>query len=301
MDFADSVGNTPLVSLDVLNPRRESVRLFAKAEMFNPSGSVKDRAACAMVLDGLKTGKLTKDKILIDATSGNTGIAYAMFGAIYGFRVALVIPENVSPLRKMLMRAYGAEIIESSALEGSDGAYFKAQEIVKSNPEKYFYPDQYNNNANWKAHYNGTAQEIWEQTEGKITHFITGGGTTGTFTGTSRRLKELNPAIHTYLMQPDSAFHGIEGNKHLDTTEKPGIFDSALAEKIVRVSTEKAYEMTHRLSREAGILAGISSGANVLAALEVVKEASAGAVVVTVLCDAGYRYLDEPIWEDFLC
>ncbi len=301
MDFADCVGNTPLIELKKINPRANSVKLFAKAELFNPSGSVKDRAAKAMVLHGLKSGNLTKDKILIDATSGNTGIAYAMFGAMYGFRVQLVIPENVSPLRKSLMKAYGAQIIESDALEGSDGAYYKVQNIVKENPDKYFYPDQYNNDANWKAHYETTAEEIWAQTEGKITHFITGGGTTGTFTGTSRRLKELNPAIHTLLMQPNGAFHGIEGNKHLESTERPGIFDNTLVEKIIPVATENAYDMVHQLARENGILAGISSGANVCAALEVVKEAEAGSVVVTILCDAGYRYLDEPIWEDFLC
>ena len=300
MDFADSVGNTPLVSLARINPRSD-VQLLAKAEMFNPSGSVKDRAARAMVKAGLESGALTKDKILIDATSGNTGIAYAMLGAVYGFGVQLVIPANVSPLRKMLMKAYGAQIIESDPLEGSDGAYFKVQGIVKANPERYFYPDQYNNPANARAHYETTAEEIWAQTAGKITHFITGGGTTGTFTGTSRRLKELNPAVHTLLMQPDGAFHGIEGNKHLETTEIPGIFDKSLVEKIVPVATEKAYDMVHRLSREEGILAGISSGANVSAALEVVREAASGSVVVTVLCDAGYRYLDEAIWEDFLC
>lgn len=301
MNFIDSVGNTPLVLLERINPRKDSVKLYAKAELLNPSGSVKDRAAKAMVLAGIKAGSLTKDKILIDATSGNTGIAYAMCGAMYGFKVQLVFPENVSPLRKMIMKAYGAEIIESSALEGSDGAYFKVQDIVKANPEKYFYPDQYNNAENWKAHYNTTAVEIWEQTEGKITHFVTGGGTTGTFTGTSKRLKEFNPAIHTFLMQPDSAFHGIEGNKHLETTERPGIFDESLVEKIVPVATEKAYDMAHVLAREEGILAGISTGANLVAALEVVKDAPEGSVVVTVLCDAGYRYLDEPVWEDFLC
>ena len=298
MDFADSVGNTPLVRLDKINPERSRVALFAKAEFFNPSGSVKDRAAKAMVLDGLERGRLTKDKILIDATSGNTGIAYAMLGAIYGFRVQLVIPANVSGIRKGLMRAYGAQIIESDPLEGSDGAYFKVQDIVKKNPEAYFYPDQYNNDANWKAHYNGTALEIWEQTEGKVTHFITGGGTTGTFTGTSRRLKELNPKIHTYLMQPDGPFHGIEGNKHLESTARPGIFDDTLAEKIIPVATERAYEMVHALAREEGILAGISSGANVAAAIEAAKEAPDGSIIVTVLCDAGFRYLDEPVWEN---
>lgn len=297
MRFADSVGNTPLVSLERVNPENGRVHLFAKAEMFNPSGSVKDRAAKSMVEDGLKRGALSKDKILIDATSGNTGIAYAMLGAVYGFKVQLVLPANVSPMRKSLMRAYGAEIIESDPLESSDGAFFLARKLVSQSPEKYFYPDQYNNSANWRAHYTTTAEEIWKQTDGKITHFITGGGTTGTFTGTSRRLHELKPDIHTLLMQPDGPFHGIEGNKHLETTERPGIFDDSLVERIVPVSTEAAYSTVHRLASEEGILAGISSGANVAAALEVAKDAPDGSVIVTVLCDAGYRYLDEPVWE----
>ncbi len=299
MRFVDTVGNTPLVSLDKLNADGRRVTLLAKAEMFNPSGSVKDRAAKAMVLDGLASGKLSAGKTLIDATSGNTGIAYAMLGAAFGFKVALVIPKNVNAGRRGLMKAYGAEIIESDPLEGSDGAYFLARKLVTESPEKYFYPDQYNNPANWRAHYQTTAEEIWKQTEGKITHFVTGGGTTGTFTGTSRKLKELNPNIHTLLMQPDGPFHGIEGNKHLETTERPGIFDDTLVEKIVPVATEKAYDMVHRLSRELGILAGISSGANVCAALDVAKDAPDGSVIVTVLCDAGYRYLDEPVWEGF--
>ncbi len=297
MDSSALIGNTPLILLDHLNSENRRVKIYAKAEFMNPSGSVKDRAAKAMVLDGLKTGKLTKEKILIDATSGNTGIAYAMLGAIYGFKVRLVIPGNVNPARKNLMKAYGAEIIESDPLEGSDGAYFMVQDIVKNGPSRYFYPDQYNNPANPRAHYETTAPEIWQQTSGKVTHFVTGGGTTGTFSGTSRRLKELNPQIHTFLMQPDSPFHGIEGNKHLETTARPGIYDDTLVEKILPVSTEAAYDMVKRLAREEGLLVGISSGANVLAALDVAKEASAGAVIVTILCDAGYRYLDQPVWE----
>ncbi len=300
MKLVDFVGNTPLIPIEKLNPQNESVKIFAKAEFFNPSGSVKDRAAKAMVLDGLKSGKLTKDKILIDATSGNTGIAYSFLGALYGFRVCLVIPANVSGLRKNLMKSYGAQIIESDPLEGSDGAYFMVRDIVSKNPEKYFYPDQYNNPANWKAHYETTAEEIWKQTDGKITHFVTGGGTTGTFTGTSRRLRELKSDIHTILMQPDGPFHGIEGNKHLETTERPGIFDDSLVEKIVPVATETAYDIVHRLAREEGILAGISSGANVAAALEIAKTAPAGSLIVTILCDAGYRYLDEGVWGNFL-
>ncbi|MBQ7157974.1 MAG: cysteine synthase family protein [Treponema sp.] len=297
MHFIEAVGNTPLVSLDHINPARGRVSLYAKAELFNPSGSVKDRAAKAMVEDGLKRGALTKEKILIDATSGNTGIAYALLGALYGFKVQLVIPANVNFARKGLMRAYGAEIIESDPLEGSDGAYHKVRDIVAKNPDKYFYPDQYNNPANWKAHYETTAEEIWKQTEGKVTHFVTGGGTTGTFTGTSRRLHELKSDIHTILMQPDGPFHGIEGNKHLETTERPGIFDESLVEKIVPVATETAYKTVHALAHDEGILAGISSGANVAAAIEVAKDAPDGSVVVTILCDAGYRYLDEPVWE----
>ncbi len=299
MQIVDFVGNTPLVELSGINPYRDRVTLYAKAEFLNPSGSVKDRAARAMVLDGLATGKLGEGKTLIDATSGNTGIAYAMLGAALGFKVTLVIPQNVNAGRRSLMTAYGAHIIESSPLEGSDGAYFLARKLVAESPDKYFYPDQYNNPANWRAHYTTTAEEIWKQTDGKITHFVTGGGTTGTFTGTSKRLRELKPEIHTILMQPDGPFHGIEGNKHLETTERPGIFDDSLVEKIVPVATEKAYDMVHRLAREMGILAGISSGANVCAALDVAKDAPDGSVIVTILCDAGYRYLDEPVWEDF--
>lgn len=297
MNFIDAVGNTPLVALEHINTEKGRVKLFAKAELFNPSGSVKDRAAKAMVLDGLKTGKLSKDKILIDATSGNTGIAYAMLGALYGFKVKLAIPANVNPARKNLMKAYGAEIIESDPLEGSDGAYFLVQDIVKKDPDIYFYPDQYNNPANPRAHYETTAEEIWKQTEGKVTHFVTGGGTTGTFTGTSRRLHELKANIHTILMQPDGPFHGIDGNKHLESTERPGIYDDSLVEKIIPVGTEKAYDIVHRLARKEGILAGISSGANVAAALEVAKTAPDGSIIVTILCDAGYRYLDQPVWE----
>lgn len=297
MDFVESVGNTPLVLLEHINPEHGRVSLYAKAELFNPSGSVKDRAAKSMVLDGLKTGALTKDKILIDATSSNTGIAYAMLGAVYGFKVRLVVPANVSGTRTNLMKAYGAEVIESDPMEGADGAFFKVRSIVQEDPGAYFYPDQYNNPANWRAHYEGTAEEIWRQTDGKVTHFITGGGTTGTFTGTSRRLHELKADVHTFLMQPDGPFHGIEGNKHLASTERPGIFDESLVEGIVPVATETAYKTVHELARREGILVGISSGANVAAALELAKSAPDGSVLVTVLCDAGYRYLDEPVWE----
>jgi cysteine synthase B len=295
MNILDFVGNTPLfeINVDALPGR---VRVCAKAEFLNPSGSVKDRAAKNMLLTAIAEGRLTKDRIILDSTSGNTGIAYAMIGAALGYKVELCLPANASMERKMILKAYGATVIETDPLESSDGAYLTAKEMAEKNPDRYFFPDQYNNDANWQAHYHGTAEEIIRQTAGQITHFVAGAGTSGTFTGTAKKLREHG--VKTILMQPDSPFHGLEGMKHLETTIIPGFFDYGLADEIVTVSTESAYEMTRRLAVEAGIFAGISSGANVYAAIELAKNLPPDSLVVTMLCDTGSRYLSEPVWNN---
>jgi len=298
-DVLSNIGGTPLVRLRrVARDLPDSVELYAKAEHLNPGGSVKDRAALAMVLDGERTGRLTPGKIILDATSGNTGIAYAMIGAARGNRVALCLPKNASVERKRMLRAYGAELIETDPMLSTDGAQLRAREIYQNEPDKYFYPDQYNNDANWRAHYEGTGPEIWEQIEGRITHFLAGLGTTGTFVGTARRLKEFNPHIRVISMQPDSPLHGLEGMKHLPTAIVPGIYDSQLADDAVVVATEDAQAMARRLAREEGLFVGISAGANVFAALRLAETLPRGAVVVTVLCDGGGRYLSEDFWEE---
>ena len=294
----DMVGGTPLLRLPSIGRELNGVELYAKAEFFNPTGSVKDRAAKAMILDGIERGLLTHDKTIIDATSGNTGIAYAALGTALGYKVTLCLPANATEERKKLMRLYGAEIIETDPLESSDGAYNECRRLVAEHPEKYFYPDQYNNDANWKAHFEGTAAEIWEQTDHRVTHFVAGTGTSGTFMGTSRGLKHFNPAIKSVLMQPDSPFHGLEGMKHMASTIKPGIFDESVADIKLEVSTYEAYAMTRRLVREEAVLVGISSGANVAAALKLAETLPPGSVVVTVLCDNGNRYLSEEFWEE---
>ncbi|MBQ7650306.1 MAG: cysteine synthase family protein [Victivallales bacterium] len=293
-----SVGNTPLLRLPAISRDLDGVELYAKAEYFNPTGSVKDRAARAMILDGVERGQLTHDKTIIDATSGNTGIAYAALGAAMGYKVTLCLPANATEERKKLMRLYGAEIIETDPLESSDGAYNECRRLVAEHPEQYFYPDQYNNDANWKAHFNGTAVEIWEQTAHRVTHFVAGTGTSGTFMGTSRGLKQLNPQVKSVLMQPDSPFHGLEGMKHMASTIHPGFFDESIADVKLEISTEEAVAMTRRLVREEAILVGISSGANVAAALKLAKTLRPGSVVVTVLCDNGNRYLSSDFWEE---
>lgn len=298
MTILDAIGNTPLFRIRNLITDDRNVTIYAKGEYMNPSGSVKDRAAKAMLLEGIKSGKLNHEKTIIDATSGSTGMAYAMMGAALGYSVKLCMPSNVSIERKKSILAYGAEIIETSPLEGADGAFDKAREIANSNPLKYYYPDQYNNDANWKAHYDTTALEIWEQTGHRVTHFVAGTGTSGTFTGNVRRLKELNPSIQAVVMQPDSPFHGLEGLKHMASTMHTGFYDSSLADCEVTVGTEEAYEMTRRLAREEGLFVGISSGANVLAALKVAEKAPENSVIVTILCDGGYRYLSEQLWEE---
>lgn len=297
INILDTIGNSPLFQLKQVTNTLNGVPVYVKAEYFNPSGSVKDRAAYSMVLDGIKSGKLTKEKTIIDATSGNTGIAYAMIGAILGYKVVLCLPKNTSDIRKLMLRAYGAELIETSPLESSDGAQLKAIELAKENPDKYFYPDQYNNDANWKAHFNGTAPEIWEQTNKKVTHFVAGMGTSGTFMGTSRGLKQFNPNIKTIAMQPDSPLHGLEGMKHMKSTIIPGIYDSNLIDQTIEVATEDAEAMVLRLAKEEGLFVGISSGANVVAALKLAETLPEGSVVVTILCDNGYRYVNDKIWK----
>ena len=294
----EAVGGTPLLRLPAIGRDLNGVELYAKAEYFNPTGSVKDRAAKAMILDGIARGALTHDKTIIDATSGNTGIAYAALGAALGYKVALCLPANATEERKKLMRLYGAEIIETDPLESSDGAYNECRRLVAEHPDRYFYPDQYNNDANWRAHFSGTAVEIWEQTGHRVTHFVAGTGTSGTFMGTSRGLKHLSPEVKAVLMQPDSPFHGLEGMKHMASTIHPGFFDESIADVKLEISTEEAYAMTRRLVREEGILVGVSSGANVAAALKLAETLPRGSVVVTILCDNGNRYLSQDFWRE---
>lgn len=299
IDVASLVGNTPLVRLRaVVRDLPEGVEVYAKAEHLNPSGSVKDRAARAMIFDGERRGALTRDKIILDATSGNTGIAYAMIGASRGYRVQLTLPANATPERKRILKIYGAELVETDPLQGIEGSQILAEEMARRAPEKYFHPNQYDNDANWRAHYDGTALEIWEQTRGRATHFVAGLGTTGTFTGTTRRLKELNRNLRAYAVQPDSPMHGLEGMKYMKTAIVPKIFDSSLVDETLEVSTEEAQAMARRLALEEGLLVGVSSGANVFAALRLAKTMDAReAVIVTVLCDSGSRYLSEEFWE----
>jgi cysteine synthase B len=285
------IGNTPLFRLRrITQGLPDSLEVHAKAEWFNPGGSVKDRPALNMILDGERSGRLTPSKIILDATSGNTGIAYAMIGAARGYRVRLCLPSSVSPERKAILQAYGAELVYTDPSESSDGAIRKARELYAESPEVYFYPDQYNNEANWRAHYQSTGQEIYRQTEGRITHFVAGLGTSGTFVGTARRLKEYDPAIQVISFQPDSGFHGLEGLKHMETAIVPGIYDPALADRGLEVDTEEAYAMTRRLAREEGMLVGISAGAAALCALRVARELKQG-VIVTIFPDSGDKYL----------
>lgn len=293
----ENVGSTPLVAFARLASELPSgVELYAKAEHMNPGGSVKDRAALSMILEGERSGRLSQGKIILDATSGNTGIAYAMIGAARGYRVRLCLPRNASAERKRMLRIHGAELIETDPREGFDAPQRLAQRMAAEEPDTYFYPNQYDNPANWRAHYEGTAPEIWEQTQGRVTHFLSGVGTSGTFTGTVMRLRELNPNLKALLMQPDSPLHGLEGTRHLETSIVPGIYDPTLADERVEVSTEDAQEMARRLAREEGVFVGVSSGANVLAALRYAKRLAPGSVVVTVLCDGGGRYLSEEFW-----
>ena len=291
------IGNTPLLSFKRVARSAAPVEVYAKAEWYNPGGSVKDRAALSMILDGERRGLLTPKKTIIDATSGNTGIAYAMIAAERGYKVKLALPRNASIERKQSLTAYGAELIFTDPTEGTDGAQRFVKNLVEGDPDKYFYPDQYNNDANWKAHYETTAMEIWRQTEGRVTHFVTGLGTSGTFMGVTRRLKELNPAIECYSMQPDGPLHGLEGLKHMPTALVPGIYEPDVADGQVDVATEDAHQMVLRLAREEGFLVGVSSGANLVAALEVARKLKEG-VVVTIFCDSAAKYLSESFWQD---
>jgi len=292
----DLIGNTPLIKLANLveNPR---VEIYGKAEWANPGGSVKDRPALNMILEGERSGALTRDKTIIDATSGNTGIAYAMIAAARGYRVKLCLPKNASEERKRILEAYGVELVLTDPLAGSDGAILAVREIVAADPDKYFYPDQYNNPANWRAHYETTGVEIFEQTGGRITHFVAGLGTSGTFVGAGRRLRELKPEVKLISMQPDSPFHGLEGLKHMETAIVPGIYDSALADEEVEVNTEEAHAMVKRLARGEGWFVGISSAANVVAAMRVAERIDEG-VIVTILADDASKYLSEKFWDE---
>ena len=293
----DLIGNAPLLRLDrtaaayALSTR---VTLLAKAEWYNPGGSVKDRAALHIIREAERRGLLRPGMTLLDATSGNTGIAYAMLGAARGYRVKLAVPENVSPERLAILRAYGAELILTDPLDGSDGAILEARRIATADPTVY-YADQYNNPANWQAHYLTTAEEMWRQTDGTISHFVAGLGTSGTFTGVTRRLRELNPAVACVSAQPDSPFNGLEGWKHMATAIVPGIYDATLADRNVTVRTEEAHAMARFLARHEGVLVGVSAAAGVVAALHVARQMDEG-VVVTVLPDSGYKYLSERFW-----
>jgi cysteine synthase B len=292
----DLIGNTPLIRLSSFEKGLRNVELYAKAEWRNPGGSVKDRAAARMVAEAERTGALTRDKIILDSTSGNTGIAYAMIGAARGYRVRLCVPGNVTPERKRILRAFGADIVYTDPMEGSDGAIVRVRAMHAAEPERYFYADQYSNPANWRAHYDTTAPEILGQTGGRLTHFVAGLGTSGTFVGAGRRFREVNPAIRLISVQPDSPLHGLEGLKHMATAIVPAIYDARLADEDIGVSTEEAFELTRRLAKD-GLFVGISSGANLAGALQVARRAS-DAVVVVIFPDGGEKYLSERFWEE---
>lgn len=297
-DVIQNIGRTPLLRLDRLDPTLpDTVDIYAKAEHLNPGGSVKERPALQMIQEGLRSGAFRPHQTLIDATSGNTGIAYALIGAAMDLDVTLALPENASAERKKVLRAYGAELLLTDPMEGTDGAQRRVKEIVEANPTQYFYPDQYNNDANWQSHYDGTGAEILDQTDGEVTHFVAGLGTTGTFMGVTRRLKAHNPNIQCVAIEPASAMHGLEGLKHMDTALVPGIYDPTLVDDHYTCTTERAYATTRRLAQEEGLLVGPSSGANVAVALDVARSLKTG-TVVTVLCDTGTRYLSDDIWEN---
>jgi cysteine synthase B len=296
-----TVGNTPLIRLDKVSADYAAIEILGKAEFCNPGGSVKDRPALNMILDGERSGRLNDSRTILDATSGNTGIAYAMIGAVRGYKVKLVLPANASMERKRILKAYGAEMVFSDAGEGSDGAIRLCREIYLADPDQYFYPDQYNNAANWKAHFEHTGPEIIQQTGGRITHFITAMGTSGTFTGVTRRMRRDMPEVKCYSAQPSSGFHGLEGLKHMPTAIVPGIYDDHLADGNFWIETEDAYTMVRRLAREEGLLVGISSGCNVHAATLLARqlaESGEAATIVTVLCDSAEKYLSEHFWDE---
>ncbi len=293
----DLVGGTPLLELPNISSEVPGVRIFGKAEWRNPGGSVKDRPALWMIRDGEESGALTRDKTILDATSGNTGIAYAWIGAALGYKVKLCMPKNASEERKKILRAYGVDFVLTDPGEGSDGAIREARKLYAEDPERYFYPDQYSNPANPRAHYESTGPEIWEQTNGEVTHFVAGLGTSGTFVGTSSRLKEYNPEIQVVSFEPDSPFHGLEGMKHMGSAIVPSIYNPTIADQNRGTATEDAYEMVRRVAREEGILIGISAGAAVATALQVAREVENG-VIVTILCDGADKYLSESFWEE---
>jgi len=290
------IGSTPLIRLSSFEADLKNVELYAKAEWRNPGGSVKDRAAARMIADGERSGALTRDKIIIDATSGNTGIAYAMIGAARGYRVRLCVPANVTPERKRILQAFGADVVYTDPMQGSDGAIIRVKQMYEESPGLYFYPDQYNNPGNWRAHYDTTGPEILEQTGGRITHFVAGLGTSGTFVGAGRKLREVNASIRLISIQPDSPLHGLEGLKHMQTAIVPGIYDPSLADEDLGISTEDAFDLTRRLAKE-GLFVGISSGANLVGALQVARRAS-DAVFVIVFPDGGEKYLSERLWDE---
>ena len=296
----ERIGNTPLLRLERVGSDFPNIQFSAKAEWFNPGGSVKDRPALSMIRAGLNSGKLAPGKTIVDATSGNTGIAYAMIGAALGYPVKLFLPHSASHERKRILTAYGAELVITPGDEGTDGAIRRVRELVAADPAAYFYPDQYSNPANWQAHYRGTANEIWEQTSGKITHFVAALGTSGTFVGTTRRLKELNPAIRSISLQPDGPWNGLEGWKHMPTALRPEIYDDTLADENLEVSTEQSYGLLKRLAREEGLLVSPSAAAALLGCFAVAKKIAPGehASIVTVFADSASKYLNERFWDE---
>ncbi|MDR1920994.1 MAG: cysteine synthase family protein [Candidatus Adiutrix sp.] len=292
----DSIGMTPLIKLRHIRAGESAAGVLAKAEFLNPSGSVKDRPARAMIREGIRSGELTPDKTLIDATSGNMGIAYAMIGAALGYKVALCLPRNANQERKRILKAFNADIIETDPVRGPEGAIAMVQSIFDRSPHLYYHPDQYNNDENWRAHYNTTGVEIWEQTGGRVSHFVAGAGTAGTFVGVARRLKAFNPDVQTCVMRPSSPLHGLEGIRYMPSVPS-GFFDESLVDSFIVVSTEEAREMTLQLARLEGLFVGMSSGANVAAAFKLASELPPSAVVATILCDAGFRYLSDKLWD----
>jgi len=300
LSLLDLIGNTPLLRLEKIGQEFPHIEFYAKAEWFNPGGSVKDRPALSMIRDGLLRGKLRPGKTIIDATSGNTGIAYAMIGAALGYPVKLFLPENASAERKQVLSACGAQLVITPADEGTDGAIRRVRELYAEQPEAHFYPDQYSNPANWQAHYNTTAPEIWAQTRGRLTHFVAGLGTSGTFVGVARRLRELNPAIRCISLQPEGPFHGLEGWKHMPTALRPAIYDDTLADENLLIRTEDSYRLAKRLAREEGLLVSPSAAAALVGCFEMARHIPRGesAVIVTVFADNASKYLSERFWQE---
>ena len=296
VSIIDLIGRTPLLRLRAFGADLPGIELYAKAEFQNPGGSVKDRAAASILREARRAGRLREGVTILDATSGNTGIAYAMISAAHGYRLKLCMPANVTPERTRTLKAFGAELVLTDPMEGTDGAIREARRLFAADPQHYYYADQYNNDANWRAHYETTGPEIIEQTEGRITHFGAGLGTSGTFMGVGRRLREFNPDVQLISVQPDSPMHGVEGLKHMETAIRPGIYDDTLADEDVRVATERAYSFTRRLASEEGMLVGVSSGAALVAALDLAERVGEG-VIVMVFPDSGTRYLTERFWD----